>query len=85
MSLDVPTALRDPHAVFDRPQDVLAAAIGDDVKLEILRRWEVDARELAVAEEENMAGGEPNLLAEVGRALEALGADHAGPRGPAKG
>jgi hypothetical protein len=34
-------------------------------KLSILERWEMDARELAVAEEENMAGGESSRLHEV--------------------
>ena len=34
-------------------------------KLAILEAWELEARELAVASEENMTGGEPSLLEEV--------------------
>ncbi len=40
----------------------------------ILRRWEYDARELEVAEEENMGGASPSLLGEILNARHALNA-----------
>jgi hypothetical protein len=42
-------------------------------KLKILQQWELDARQLAVAEEENMIGGEENMIGRVSKALLALG------------
>ena len=44
-------------------------------KIKILRQWEYDARELEVAEEENMQGVDNDILPEVLSALAALGAD----------
>jgi hypothetical protein len=41
-------------------------------KLEILHRWEQDARQLAEAESEGMRGGEDSMLARVRRALREL-------------
>ena len=62
----VSTALRDPSRVFEEPKDVATdKRLTAEQKLSILERWEMDARELAVAEEENMAGGESNRLHEV--------------------
>ncbi|MCH8956862.1 hypothetical protein IIA28_16295 [candidate division KSB1 bacterium] len=43
--------------------------------LAVLRCWEYDARELEVAEEENMGGGPPGVLDKVFRALHRLDAD----------
>jgi len=40
-----------------------------------LRRWEYDARELEVAEDENMAGGPPSQLDRVLAALHRLGVE----------
>jgi len=59
-------AILDPASVFRSPDQVEHdPTLGRDDKLAILRSWEEDARELAVAEEENMAGGEPSRLDEV--------------------
>ena len=59
-------ALLDPGAVFGSPEEVERdARLSQDDKLAILKSWEEDARELAVAEDENMAGGEPSRLEEV--------------------
>ena len=45
-------AVRQPGAVFARPEDVLGhAGLTPAHKLEILRSWELDANELAVAVE----------------------------------
>jgi hypothetical protein len=45
-------------------------------KIEVLRRWEQDARDLQVAADENMAGDDSaSLLQRIHEALRALGAD----------
>jgi hypothetical protein len=75
---EIEKALVDPGAVFGDPADVVDAQGLDQArKIEILRRWEYDARELQVAEEEGMQGGENHgdLLDRVNRALHALGAE----------
>jgi len=69
-------ALVDPAAVFRSPEDVLSRHdFTLEQKVEILRRWEYDAHEVEVAEEEGM-GNEPptDLLDRILRALHALGA-----------
>lgn len=68
VSLDEKIA--DPSGAYDTPEEVLRdAALDRDAKRRILESWERDARELQVAEEENMGGGEPAML---GRVLECL-------------
>lgn len=75
-SIDFESARLDPAGAFDSPQAVLnAPGFSREQRLEILRRWEYDARELQVAEAENMGGGEPARLDEVHRALHALDAE----------
>ena len=73
---DLPTALLDPTALFDTPEAVVAR---DDLpvaaRIEILRRWEYDARELEVAEDEGFAGADEDLLARIHQALHGLGAE----------
>jgi hypothetical protein len=65
-----------PTKEFDRPADVLRAAhLSRAQKIAVLKQWELDARLLQTASEEGMSGGEPNLLAEVKKALGALDAD----------
>ena len=74
--VDLNEALVDPAAVFGAPEDVLSHDhLAREQKVEILRRWEYDAHELEVAEEEGM-GSEPpsDLLDRILRALHALGA-----------
>lgn len=74
--IDIERALLDPAEVFGKPAKVLSAeGIDDATKIEILRRWGYDALELEVAEEENMADGEPSLLDAVVDALRALGVE----------
>jgi CBS domain-containing protein len=59
-------ALLDPAAVFSSPEEVERdARLSLEDKLAILKSWEEDAHELAVAEDENMGGGEPSRLGEV--------------------
>lgn len=67
------SALMDPKAVFDTPQHVVDDSELDDAqRLEVLRRWEMDARELQVADEEGMSLGESSRLDEVRKAIATL-------------
>ena len=76
-AIELDRILRDPASRYSSPIDVVDdPRLSLEEKLRILRQWERDARSLAVAEEENMGGGEPSLLASV---LEALGCLGAGP------
>ncbi len=73
--LDIESALADPALAFDQPQDVVAdQGLSVEVKVKLLKQWEADARQLAVAEEEGMTGGEESMLNRVRKALQALGA-----------
>jgi hypothetical protein len=66
-------ALADPSAVFGSPFRILSCPdLSVEEKIEILKQWEYDARELEVAEEENMQGGGPDVLHEILLALEQL-------------
>jgi hypothetical protein len=47
-------------------------ALTAEQKLEILKRWEAEARDLQVASEENMVGGEDNGLIDVRKAIDSL-------------
>lgn len=68
-------ALQSPTSVFMKPEHVLnQKGLNREQKIQILRRWEYDARELQVAEEENMGGGPPDQLQQVRRALNQLNA-----------
>ncbi len=80
--VDFEEALKDPASFFDAPQDVVdAAGLERAQRIEILKRWESDARQLMVASDENMPGGEPQQLQAVQNAMRALGGDpHAGPK-----
>ncbi len=78
--LDVGAALTNPSKFFAKPQDVLVhPGLSRDTKLKILRQWEVDARLLQVAEEENMTDGERSHLGSVVSALIALDDENKGP------
>ncbi len=72
--IDVSKAMLDPTMVFKDPKDVVAnAELTRDQKIEILRRWEYDARQLEVAEEEaGMAVRRPDMFDRVVQALHAL-------------
>jgi hypothetical protein len=73
--IDVEKALLDPGLVFKTPAEVLANnELTRAQKIEILRRWEYDVRELQVADEEGMEGPEPVTLDAVLDALRTLGA-----------
>lgn len=71
--IDLEKARLDPASVFDTPEDVLKHdGLSKSEKVDILRRWEYDASEIAVAEEEGMQGEQPLILRRVILALEEL-------------
>jgi len=58
--------LRDPSAVYNKPNDILNDTnLRDYKKLEVLEQWEYDARELQVAADENMPGSLEAPLDEI--------------------
>ncbi len=72
-NLDIKRALSNPKEIFGTPEQVLAnPRLDRESKCAILKSWEQDARELAVAEEEGMAGGEQDMLQRVLRALDSV-------------
>ena len=72
--IDLKKAMLAPTMVFKDPKDVVAnVELTRDQKIEILRRWEYDARQLEVAEEEaGMAVRQPDMFDRVVQALHAL-------------
>ena len=72
--IDLKKAMLAPTMVFKDPKDVVAnVELTRDQKIEILRRWEYDARQLEVAEEEaGMAVRRPEMFDRVVQALHAL-------------
>ena len=79
---DLEKALTDPAGIFPAPQAVLdQEGLTDEQKIEILRRWEYDAREVMVMEEETFPAAEPSpTLDQVLDALRRLGAGSDDPR-----
>ena len=73
---DLKKALLDPTMVYTNPSEVVADQdLTRDQQIEILRRWEYDAREQEVAEEEaGMTVRRPEMFDLVVQALHALGA-----------
>jgi hypothetical protein len=75
--IDIKKALLNPSAEFKRPDEVVRSTeLTRDQKIEVLKRWEYDLRELQVAEEESMTAPHPEAvtLDVVRAALRALGA-----------
>ncbi len=63
-------ALTTPSAVFDHPSEVVTRGdLSRTQKIDILKRWELDARALQRATDESMDGGEPPGLDAVNEAL----------------
>ncbi len=75
--MDVKKAMLDPTSVFKDPEEVVASdELTLNQKIEILHRWEYDARELEVAEEEaGMAVLRPDMFDRVVQALHTLGVE----------
>jgi hypothetical protein len=66
-------ALTTPGSVFDTPMEVVRAPdLSRSEKIEILKRWELDARALQRATDESMGGGEHSPLDAVNQALAVL-------------
>jgi hypothetical protein len=74
---DLKKALLDPTLVYTNPSEVVADQdLTRAQQIEILRRWEYDARELEVAEEEaGMTVLRPEMFDLVVQALHTLGAE----------
>ena len=67
-------AAKNPTRFYTRPSEVVTdERLSREEKLTILLAWELEARALAVAAEENMAGGEPDRLHQVVQARTKLG------------
>jgi hypothetical protein len=75
--IDVTKAMLDPSKVFKEPNDVVASnELTRNQKIEILRRWEFDARALEMAEEEaGTAVLGPEMFDRVVQALHMLGVE----------
>jgi hypothetical protein len=74
--MNIDKAMMNPAEVFSHPDQVTKNEnLTREQKQKILLRWEYDARELEVAEEENMVGGPPSLLREIHNALLELQSD----------
>jgi hypothetical protein len=74
---DIEKALLNPAMVFKTPEEVVDSGdLSREQKIEILRRWEYDVRELQVADEESMTAPKPEAvtLDIVLKALHAVGA-----------
>jgi hypothetical protein len=72
-------AHQDPTKVFERPIEVAHdPRFTLQEKIKILAIWDSLARQLSVATEEGMTGGEPSRLTEVAEARALLGATTSG-------
>ncbi|HEX2930248.1 MAG TPA: hypothetical protein VHV54_11065 [Candidatus Binatia bacterium] len=75
--MDFNKALSNPPSVFKHPSEIVASKeLSREQKIQILRRWEYDMRELQVADEEGMTAPKPPAIGldTVLAALRAVGA-----------
>jgi len=85
-ALDVKAAKTNPSKYFETPAEVATyPGLSRQDKIDILRQWETDARLLAVADEENMGGGENSQLGAVTQLLITLGDENKQPDADKKG
>ncbi len=74
---DIEAAKHNPAKIFKHPHDVIEDnSLPRNMKIEILKRWAYDEREISVAEEENMQSEDNRhgiILDEVLSALQELG------------
>ena len=71
--VDPDKAIIDPASVFSSPVEVIDRVdLSRDLKIEILRRWEYDAREESTAAEEGMGEFNGELLQQIECALRRL-------------
>jgi hypothetical protein len=67
---DMEAALQHPRSFFAEPKDIVAhPTLSRDMKLTILREWELDARRLSASEGEGFCGGEESMLGRVEDAI----------------
>lgn len=67
-------ALHDATSIYRHPDEVVKdESLVREQKIQILRQWEYDARDILVAEEENMTGPGSTQLGLVLKALRDLG------------
>jgi hypothetical protein len=72
--IDLEKARLDPGSVFVSPEKLCESSrLSKEEKVELLQRWAEDARELEIADDEGMSGGELSLLDRVLTSLESLG------------
>ncbi len=75
--INLDKAKLDPASVFRTPHDIVKeSTLSREEKIDLLRRWAYDEREMSVAEEENMLSShkEPsNTLTEILKSLIELG------------
>lgn len=74
--VDIEKAKLNPSSVYDSPSEIAedqSLTIND--KVEILRRWEYDAKEMQVATEENMPGKNSDVLDKILEVLNKLEPD----------
>ncbi len=59
--------MTDPSAAFQAPEDILLdARLSREQKIAVLKQWAFDAREIEVAEDENMrTEAKPTILHQV--------------------
>jgi len=68
--LDIEAALQHPRSFFAEPKDVVShPTLSREMKLAILREWELDARRLSASESEGFRGGEESMLGRVEEAI----------------
>lgn len=64
--MDIEKAILNPRSAFECPADVLnEQSLSREQKIEVLRRWEYEIREIEAAEDNNMGGGPSHLLYEI--------------------
>jgi hypothetical protein len=70
---DYDKALLTPDKIFQFPMEIVdTESMTTKQKLKVLKRWEADARDMEVASDENMAGGEKSRFGEVRKAIRTL-------------
>ncbi len=72
--IDFEAARIDPASAFQAPEDISnSSELTREQKIELLSRWEYDARELEVATEEGMQNEAEDLLKRIHEALRSIG------------
>ncbi|MEQ9447494.1 MAG: hypothetical protein RLN70_01145, partial [Rhodospirillaceae bacterium] len=80
---EIERALENPGDVFNEPEEVLEyPGLDDQQRAAILSRWAYDVREVSVAAEEGMPGGEASRLRRIHIALRKLGVAPDGEQSP---